>query len=395
MITLERTDFIKALQLVSPIVKAASDIAALKSVRITANGEFAIEANDLDRSMRCKIAYSGQPAEFMLPTPAKLATAIRYAGDEQIRLHKDDDAEAGVCIEAGQLQANLRPTIAPGDFPGVDLVGEEEWGADIGERELAQLARLLTAISVEETRYYLNGVMLSHVGDWTWRGHATDGHRLYIVDIPLPGATGHLPDGIIIPRQFLKGMLADFARTKNPVRLSYGMKPLPNDRTDVTLPVHPRGRIFQASGLLGNVHCAVSTKLIDGHYPDVMRVMPSEVATTATVDKAALLAAMRSVCAMSTEKTRAIRFDLAEDALTLSLNSPEVGQSAYRIKASVHGLQPGPLSTIGFNGRYLFDLCSALSGAEVTIGISGNGLPATFTDPADPTFKAVLMPVRI
>ncbi len=393
MITVERTDFMKALQLVSPIVKAASDIVALKAARITANGEFVVDANDLDRSMRCRLPYQGQPAAFMLPTPAKVASAMRYAAAKQVTLTKDDDA--GVAIKAGDLAAELAQSIAPEDHPGVDLVADEEWSVDVGAGELAQLARLLGAISTEETRYYLNGVMLSHVGDWTWRGHATDGHRLYIIDIPLPGVTGELPDGIIIPRQFLKGMLADFARTKNPVRLSYGMKPLPNEvRPDVTLPVGPRGRVFQVSGMLGNVHCAVSTKLIDGNYPDVMRVVPTEVASTVTVGKAALVQALRALTAMSSEKTRAVSFDVEEEALRIALKSPEVGVSSYRIPARTTGLHP-TTACIGFNANYLFDLCAALKGEEIVFGLSGNGLPVTITDPADTTFKAVLMPVRI
>lgn len=73
---------------------------------------------------------------------------------------------------------------------------------------------------------------------------------------------------------------------------------------------------------------------------------------------------------------------------------PEVGVSSYYVPARVTTLD-FKTSSIGFNAKYLFDLCAALKGDEIAFGLSGVGMPATITDPADTAFKAVLMPLRI
>lgn len=389
MIQTERRAFAKALEFAGSVVQRRSTVPVLQSVKITANGRLRIEGSDIDTTTCAEIEYQGEASDgFSLRDPRKVRLAINHAGGEAVTL---EAREKSAHIECAHLTADIG-TFPVEDHPGFDRIADERFGVDIGKAELAALARIRPAISTEETRYYLNGVCVRKVGDWLYRFCATDGHRLMIHDVSLPGAEGEIPKDTIIPRGFLDLVLARFGKSAKSVRLSYGGLRRGNEPDADLAPEAIGSPRLAVSGEVGDVTLSVASKLIDGTYPDVSRVIPSESRHHIEMDRAALVQAIHALRPFGEGKVRALRFSVRKGGLTIAVAHPDLGEAKYDIDAA-HSL---PLDfVIGFNGEYFLDCCTALSGATVRLELNDPGSPTVIRDPADTAFFSVLMPMRV
>lgn len=404
-VTVPRRKLSRAIALASCGMPKITNIPVLRSLRATANGTFALEGTDLDTFSRVEMPYEGSPQRMLLPEPARLRVAIDAAGHEQVALSHEGDRLDLTC---GALEAHLA-TLSVDDFPTPDHPAAELFAVDLGAAALQQLARLVPAISSEETRYYLNGICVHKVGDWTWQFAATDGHRLHIVDIPLPGAVGDLPQDVILPRRFVTLALQHFRKAAGPVRLTFGPRALSNEAPPtLDLPISAM-RIALAADLDG-LRFTLASKLIDGTYPDYPRVIPPAPDRRARVDRAELVQAIHALSAFSSGKWAALKLAFAPGEVIVSRSDATMGEAAMRVPAQ-HDLEPGLHS--GFNGNYLCDALAALKGGEVTFHftrsefitgedkprsaykVGGNSGPVLITDPEDTDFRIVLMPLRL
>lgn len=388
MITVDRRQFSRAIKLASAVVEKRATIPILTGVKITANGALVIEGTNLDSFSRAELAYEGDAGEFFLEDPRGVVAAINAAGGDTVELTGGESNR--VTVRAGQLHADLRGLPAD-DHPGAERIVEQTFGCTVGATELAQIRRVMTAISTDECRYYLNGVHAHKVADWTYRFVATDGHRLMLVDVPLPDASGELPDSFIIPRRFLNQALNSFANPKDGLAFRVGRSAISN-RRDKKLPLELKGTRVALSGTSGGTTFELTGKLIDGTFPDYTRVFPADLAHFIRCTRAELAKAINSLTPLSTERTRAVRLFGSPGKLSVELKSPDKGDSRFEIDAE-HNL-PADFS-IGFNGQYLLDMVAALTGDEIEIGLNDPAAPAVITDPADTAFKGVLMPMRV
>lgn len=388
MITVQHDQFRKAALFASSVVERRNTIPVLSTVKMTANGSLTLEGTDLDSYASASLPYDGDEGEFLLPEPAKVLKALKAAGGEVVTLSQ---ADKRLHVEAGELTADLASSMHPEDFPPSDTVAEEAFGADVGADFFRALERVRPAISTEETRYYLNGIYFHKVGDWLYRAVATDGHRLFLADIPMPGATGELTEGVIIPRRVVERAIAGFGKAENGTRFAVGVAQQTNRKDPSLAPVTRASRAGFA-GKVGGLDLSLTTKLIDGTYPDVSRVIPAEHPFTIRVNKAALTKALKSIVPLSTDKTRAIKLAASPGLITMTLTSPDVGTSHFPVAAEHQA--PADFE-IGLNARYLVEAIGALTGEEVDIGLTDPGAPMTITDPADLTFKIVQMPMRV
>jgi DNA polymerase-3 subunit beta len=227
------------------------------------------------------------------------------------------------------------------------------------------------AISTEETRYYLNGIYLHTVdvaGAPMLRAVATDGHRLARVEAPAPeGATG-IP-GVIVPRKAVNEV----------------QKLLEDLSQDVTIELSTAKARFQ----FGEV--VLTTKLIDGTFPDYARVIPTGNDKRLVVDKEPFKDAVDRVATLSSERGRAIKLAIAEGKMTLSVNNPDSGSASEEIEADYDS---APID-IGFNARYLLDIVGQLSSDTALIRLSDPGSPTLIQDRDDAPALYVLMPLRV
>jgi DNA polymerase-3 subunit beta len=247
--------------------------------------------------------------------------------------------------------------------------------ASVFEIERADLAGLIDrtrfAISSEEARYYLNGLYLHLVeveGIKKLRSVATDGHRLALAEIDAPAGSQGM-GGVIIPR-----------KTVGELR-----KLLEESGETVTVSSSVSKVMFDFGGVV------LKSKVIDGSFPDYMRVIPRDNAGRATIDVQLLAAAVDRVSTISMEKARSIKCSFDQGVLSLAVRNMDAGQGLEEMEADFSF----PAFEIGFNARYLLDVASQIQGETVVMDFGGPDAPVLLTDPTNPGVRYVIMPLRV
>jgi DNA polymerase-3 subunit beta len=400
MFQIDRKLALRALDLAATTVERRGSMPILSTAKVWSAGAgrpVVIETTELDNTM--SIALPAEVAGYgscSLPDPRTVRAALAAVGGDRVTITPRDGAH-GAVVAAGRMTLTLTG-LPVQDYPTFDRVAEAEFSADLGEAEFAQLARLLPAISSEETRYYLNGINVRKVGDWLYQFVATDGHRLHVADIPLPNATGAIPDNTIIPRGWLQIALGRFAKAKQGARLTYGPLLLTNEQSQTLAPDNRMARRIALSAGMDGLDATLTGKLIDGTYPDYTRVIPAGLPYAARFKRAELVSALQALSPFSESKrTRAFHFDFSEGGMRIGLRSPDLGEGFVDVAAE-HNL-PRDFEC-GFNGRYLLEAFAVLHGDEVEMqfGRREEGgaywSPTLIRDPAETHFFTVLMPMR-
>ena len=281
----------------------------------------------------------------------------------------------GGCFNVRTGEATQFPCEVPLQTFPVIVEGELPTSFELPARELAEMIdRTRFAISTEETRYYLNGIFL-HVSDEArpvLKAAATDGHRLarYTLDRP-EGAEG-MPD-VIVPRKAvgeLRKLLEEALDSNVQIDLS-------------------ASKIRFALGGEGGV--VLTSKLIDGTFPDYSRVIPTGNDKLLRLDPKAFFQGVDRVATIATEKTRAVKMGLDEDKVTLSVTSPDNGTAAEEIAAEYksEGFE------IGFNANYLKDILSQIDSDMVELHLADAGAPTLIRRDENSPALYVLMPMRV
>jgi DNA polymerase III subunit beta len=369
-LTIERSALLKALNHVQSVVERRNTIPILSNVLISAQGDsLRLTATDLDieisESAPGEIERGGQttaPANYLYDFVRKLpdgsAVKLDVSGDDP-RLF----------ISAGKSRLHL-PVLPAGDFPSMPSDGFET-RFEIEPTELGRLVdKTRFAISTEETRYYLNGIFFHTVeqGGAKLRAVATDGHRLALADATAPkGATG-MP-GVIVPRKTINEL-----------------KRLLDDASDmVEVSVSPQKIRFA----LGDA--VLTSKLIDGSFPEYARVIPKSNAKKLKIDNKAFAEAVDRVATVSAERSRSVRLALEKDKVTLTVNNPDAGVATEDLPADYGD----DAMEIGFNARYLLDVAQQIEGEEALFELADSGSPTLVRDEADENALYVLMPLRV
>ncbi|MEO1687167.1 MAG: DNA polymerase III subunit beta, partial [Pseudomonadota bacterium] len=270
-------------------------------------------------------------------------------------------------VRAGRSDFKLA-TLPKEDFP---VMASSEYAVTFAEKA-PTLRRLFDkskfAISTEETRYYLNGVYMHVAEGATLRCVATDGHRLARVDAALPEGAAEMP-GVIVPR-----------KTVGELR-----KILEDDEAEVQVSVSET-KVRFASG-----DVALTSKVIDGSFPDYSRVIPAGNPNRMEVDAAEFASAVDRVATVSAERARAVKLALTEDRLVLSVNAPESGAATEEL-AVAYGAEP---MEIGFNAKYLLEIAGQVDRENAVFLFKASGDPTLVREGDDDSAIYVVMPMRV
>ena len=273
-------------------------------------------------------------------------------------------------ITSGPAQFSLQ-TLPADDFPTLS-VEDLDHAFTLPAEDLKRLIeKTRFAISTEETRYYLNGIYLHAAetdGKETLRAVATDGHRLAQVEIPLPEGAKGMP-GVIVPRK----TVADLLRLTE------------TDEYEIRIELSP-SKIRVSSGQV-----VLTSKLIDGTFPDYERVIPQGNDKRLELDNTTFEQAVDRVSTLSNDKGRAVKLAVSGDTLTLSVNNPESGSATEELPVSYDA---DPLE-IGFNARYLLDIAQQLDSETAEFLFADPGSPTMVRDMKDASTLYVLMPMRV
>jgi DNA polymerase III subunit beta len=368
---IERGELLKALSHVTSVVERRTTIPILSNVMLRATGStLTFKATDLEREVSESVEAKVQTAGALTVPAHMLHDIVRKLPDgAEIELKKDGDKER-LTLTSGHSRFSLQ-TLPADDFPDL-AVGEIGHEFTVDASELKRLIdKTKFAISTEETRYYLNGIYL-HVAETgknkTLRAVATDGHRLAQVELPRPKGADGMP-GVIIPRKTVHelGRLLEDTSAKVKVGVS---------ATKVRVEIGP---------------VVLTSKLIDGTFPDYGRVIPHNNDKEMKVPNAAFISAVDRVSTIASERGRAVKLNLAKDKLILTVNNPEGGSATEEIPV---GYGAGALE-IGFNARYLLDIAGQLESEDARFLLADPGSPTMVRDGGDDGALYVLMPMRV
>jgi DNA polymerase-3 subunit beta len=375
-LTIERAALLKALGHVQSVVERRNTIPILSNVLLQTRGEaLAFSATDLDMEITDETeAQIEAPGQITAPahTLYEIVRKLPEGADVSLSFTGEDPR---LQVQAGRYKVNL-PVLPAGDFP---VMSSDGLSAPVTVAT-ADLMRLIDktrfAISTEETRYYLTGIYLHTVvedGRPLLRAVATDGHRLALADMAAPEGSAGTP-GVIVPRKTIqeaRRLMEDAGET-------------------VAMQISPQKVRFDFG------RAALTSKVIDGSFPDYTRVIPRENHRVMSVDNALFAAAVDRVATISSEKSRSVKLAAESGKVVLTVRNMETGQAVEELEIDYDG-EP---FEIGFNARYLMDVTAQIGGENADFRFADRAASATMLDPVlvlDPTdagVQYVLMPLR-
>jgi DNA polymerase-3 subunit beta len=370
-VTLERTALLKSLGHVHRIVERRNTIPILANVLLQASGRaLVLKATDLDIEMtETVVADVGQPGATTLPAHVLHDIVRKLPDGAQVSLETSGDS-GQLLLRSGRSRFNLQ-SLPESDFPDL-TAGELTHKFSIAAGDLKRLIdKTQFAISTEETRYYLNGIYLhtqESDGHTMLRAVATDGHRLARLEMPAPAGSTGMP-GIIVPRK----AVAEVQRL------------IEAGGPDVLVELSTAKIRFTFDDVV------LTSKLIDGTFPDYARVIPAGNDKFLTVDRASFAAAVDRVSTISSERGRAVKLALVDGKLTLSVTNPDSGSATEELEVDYDS---GPLE-IGFNARYLLDITEQLDSDTALFKLADPGSPTLVQDRDGAAALYVLMPMRV
>ena len=370
-VSIERSALLKAMSQAQSVVERRNTIPILANVLIEAEGgEISFRATDLDIEVVYKVVGMVERAGATTVGAHTLHEIVRKLPDGAMVELTDDATSNRLDVVAGRSSFSLA-TLPREDFP---IMANSEYACNFSAKSEI-LRRLFDkskfAISTEETRYYLNGVYM-HSSDGAngkvLRCVATDGHRLARIDTELPDGAETLP-GVIVPR-----------KTVGELR-----KLLDEDEIKIAVSVSETKIRFATPEMI------LTSKVIDGSFPDYTRVIPQGNTRRLEVDAAEFAQAVDRVSTVSSERSRAVKLTLEDDRLVLSVNAPDSGAAEEELVVAYADER----LEIGFNAKYLLEIAGQVDRENAVFMFNSSGDPTLMREGNDESAVYVVMPMRV
>ncbi len=370
-VSMERGALLKAVSQAQSVVERRNTIPILANVLIRCEGnDVTFRATDLDIEVLDRADAMVAQAGATTVSAVTLHDIVRKLPDGAMVELAEEPGAGRLSVTAGRSVFSLA-TLPKEDFP---VMASAEYAVTFtcAAKVLRRLFdKSKFAISTEETRYYLNGVYM-HVAQSAegpvLRCVATDGHRLAQVDAPLPDGAGEMP-GVIVPR-----------KTVGELR-----KLLDEDEAQIEVSVSETKVRFAAPDI------TLTSKVIDGSFPDYTRVIPTNNSRRMEVDAADFARAVDRVATVSNDRTRAVKLALEEDRLTLSVNAPDSGNAEEVLNVSYGDER----LEIGFNAKYLLEIANQVDRENAVFLFNSSGDPTLMREGTDTSAVYVVMPMRV
>lgn len=369
-LSIDRSDLLRSLNHMQSVVERRNTVPILSNVLMKAeNGVLSLASTDMDLEINESVA-ANVSADGSTTAPAHTFHEIvrKFPDGSEVEIELNaEGSQITVCAGRSKFKLSCLPTedfpeISAGDLPSEFSVP----AADLR----ALIDRTKFAMSTEETRYYLNGIYVHEAdndGVKVLRAVSTDGHRLARFEMPLPeGASGMA--GVIIPRKAvgeIRKLIEDAA-----------------DLIKISLSDHKIRFEFD--------HIILTSKLIDGTFPDYQRVIPQGNDKVVELDPKIFSRAIDRVSTISDGKSRALKITVNGKQMMLSASSPDAGSATEELE--VNGSSE---VEIGFNAKYLLDITSQIEGEGCRLIFADSNSPTIIQDNSDPSALYVLMPLRV
>ncbi|QIG79971.1 DNA polymerase III subunit beta [Stakelama tenebrarum] len=397
MIEVERKTMLQAMELASMASMSRSTIPVLTALKAQANGALSFTGCDLNMAVEARCSYSGDAAApFLIQNPRAVRHLLNHAGGKSVKLTPGEGGKDPLGIAAADIRAESSQDFHVDDFPVTPPISNVAFSATLAPAHIDALRRVSRAMSKEETRYYLNGVFLHRINEWTVRAVATDGHRLIVAALSLIDCDMPL-DGVIIPRDAIKLITG-------PLSKGDGMA----FRIGNAAPANAAGDLAPTTAMtqcevearIGDVAVRLTSKTIDGIFPDYSKVIPRGEGVVVSVATADLRRAVQALT-LPGGGYPALRLSFSPKGcleIETTSSARAVGLSG-KMCIDVEGFPEKRAGfAVGFNSHYMADLLAVLHGERIEFQFDLEHLdsaPAIVRDPADESLFAVQMPVRV
>lgn len=366
----EHRPLLRAVSHAQSVVERRNTLPVLSNILLDAqNGMLRITATDTD----LEIIETIPDAEIVTPGAAMVDARtvyniVRKAPDGcQIKIEREQQilnlTHGRSRFKLQSLNSDDFPSFSEEDLPHRFVIQANEL------RRLIHKTRFI--IPNEETRHYINGMYLHRKENGSGvilRAAATDGHRLACISLPLPSGAEEMP-GIIIPRKTIMEL----------------QKLLDGVEEDIAFSVSESKCRFSFDGAV------LTSKLIEGTFPDYERVIPMDNDRQLIVNGRAFSEAVDRVSTIASEKSRAVKLSLEPNLLRVNATNHDGEDAQEDVSASYSA----EVMEIGFNGGYLLDISGACDGEDATFALKDAGSPAIIRDSEDEGVLYILMPMRI
>jgi DNA polymerase-3 subunit beta len=362
-VTLNRDAFLKGLQMVQNIVEPRQTLPILANVLLeTDTDTVRLTATDLEVGARVSVPARVAGKGAITVSARKLAEIVKELPAADLNLRTQDNAS--VALKCGTASYKL-VGMAPDDFPPVVPAEKATWLKIDGKTLREMLAQTSFAVSHDETRYALNGVLFALAGKDA-RLVATDGHRLAMAKRSL-GNVGNATTGIV-PRKAITEIMRVLGTGE-----------------DVEIALTENQFVLQMPNFM------MTARLIEGQFPNYEAVIPKAHPGKLLISRAALTSALRRVAVMAEERNKPVKFVLGPATLKLSASSQDLGEAEETLDVDYAGAEV----TIGFNSRYLLDAMSPVEKDQVVLEFKDGLSPGVIRSADDEGYCCVIMPMRI
>ena len=359
-----REIILKPLQTVVGVVERRQTMPILSNVLLSAHGsKLAITATDLEVEMVAEADVKAEGAGDITVPGRKLHDIFRALPDgSNVELSLSGER---LTVKAGRSRFTLS-TLRAADFPTIDEIGAKQT-LRLSRADLRRLVeKTHFSMAQQDVRYYLNGLLLE-TEKKRLRAVATDGHRLALSEVDLAAAATR-DEQLIMPR---KGVLE--------------LSRLLDGDGEVQLALGANHVRVQLDGI------RLTSKLIDGRFPEYSRVVPAQPKHIIKADRNLLRQALQRTAILSNEKYRGVRLELSANSVILQANNPEQEEAVETLEVEYGG----DAMEIGFNVNYLLDALAAVDTEQVEIGVSDANSSCLIREPGTDRTKFVVMPMRL
>lgn len=365
-------NLIKALARTGRVISVKSQLPVLQNVLLaTEGGMLKITASNLETTVSTLVGVKIEKEGGLCVSAKVFSEFVTSLPQETVAI---EEKTGSLFVHTSRAKATI-PGVPMSEFPAVKLIGKEKGIALDWDVFQGALGSVLFAAASDEGRPLLTGVKMVKTGD-SLLFAATDGYRLSVRRVALGGSSAF---DMVVPARALfelnRALLEDkSAKPSDKIKRSVGI-----EKTD-------DGQIVFVVD-----DTRIATRVIDGEYPNFEKIIPVSHTTTASIDKEELLRAVKSAAIFARDNANIVRIHLEKSSVTVSANTPQVGENTIELEARVEG----DGGDIAFNSRFLIEYLSNIQAAEVGFEMTGSLNPGVFKIPGDDGFLHIIMPVRV
>ncbi|MBY0469872.1 DNA polymerase III subunit beta [bacterium] len=365
--SVHRDPLLEAVQKTQSVVEKKNTFQILANVLCTVkNNELSLSATDLEVGIKIGMPVEVQQEGRITLSAKHFLDIVKELPDKKLEVSRKDNN--WVEIICGKSKFNI-VSLAAEEYPALPTF-EDKTYFEAGTDSLVEMIdKTSFAVSTDATRYHLNGVYFENLEKNVMRMTATDGHRLSFIDKEVFMKMPELKRGMIIPKKGLGELRKLLEGASASIEMAF-----------------ERGYVFAKSG---GTHLFI--RLIEGEYPDYRQVIPNSADKLAKLNRETFFSALRRVSLLAHEKSRGVKFSLADGLMTISSSNPDMGEAREEVDIDYKG----EAVEIGFNAKYLLDCLAVMNGEVLEFRFKDRLSPGILRSENQQNHTYVIMPMRI